>query len=526
MSTFSRISHRGAFGGLLLVLLWLPLAWVQLGPFRLPSTDSWTYFAGVALARWPLDLHLPMVGAWNAGDTTWAIHWPGAYLLYSFVTPWLPAGGWVHTGLMLLSWLALALATAALTWTLTKNEAWALGALALVLVDRALFESLLDMRGECLSALVIVVTLLGWHRVLGSAPGEPAPRTGAIGLIGGSFLLPLMHPLSVPLVTLLALSLVGGWARRPDRRGPAALALAASVLGTLALVSWYHFHPNGWGQLFEHASLNRRPYSFGGTFLSTLAFYAPIYLPVLLVLVALAESVRRFWLHLNAKTLFPALTGGDLGLLAGGLLAVSLVAQQNFHNFFYYLVTLPLVIALSLSGGAFLFARLPRARRGLAVVLLLGLLLLQGLFLPMRTMLWWQAGRPDFDRIIGTFLDALPMGEQSRLVLPGRLWAESLRRWPEDRLRVTLPEYGAAWENRSHYLNELVAQTRAGDVVVVGRYFNRPWQDKLVDPTQAELVREWEYVTPGTKDHGLRFRVYRVLSPSVERAASPPSWER
>lgn len=496
------------------------MAWVQLGPFRIRSTDSWTYFSGVGLARWPLDLSLPLVGSWNAGDTTWAIHWPGAFLLYSLATPVLPNAAWAYTLLMLLSWLALALATAALAYALTRSEAWSLAAAALILFDRALFESLLDLRSECLGALVLALTLLGWRGLLAAGTSS---KINLLLLLGGSFLLPLMHPLSVPLVTLINLSLLAAWWRRPDRRGAVVSALAASVLGTLALLSWFQFHPNGWGQLFEHASLNTRPYSFGGTFLSTLSFYAPTYLPVLLVLAALAETVRRFLLHWKAKTksLFPALTGEDLGLFAGVLLTVNLLAQQNFHNFFYYLITLPLVVALSISFAAFLISLIPQAKRGLAVLALLSLLILHSLFLPMRTWLWWQAGRPDFGHIIGEFLDELPMEPSSRLVLPGRLWAESTQRWPVERLRVTLPEYGAAWDSRTRYMKELVAQTRAGDIVIIGYYFNQPWKDKLLDPNQAELVREWNYLTPGTEEHGLRFQVYRVLSPSAEGSAAP-----
>lgn len=499
------------------------MAWVQLGPFRIRSTDSWTYFSGVGLARWPLDLSLPLVGSWNAGDTTWAIHWPGAFLLYSFATPILPNAAWAYTLLMLLSWSTLALATAALAYALTKSQGWALAAAALILFDRALFESLLDMRSECLGALVLTLTLLGWRGVLAS---KTSSRLSLLLLVGGSFLLPLIHPLSVPLVTLLNLSLLAAWWRRTDRRTALVGALASSVIGTLALVSWFHFHPNGWGQLFEHASLNTRPYSFGGTFLSTLGFYAPTYLPVLLVLAALAETVRRLVRHWKAKSLLPALTGEDLGLFSGILLAVNLLAQQNFHNFFYYLITLPLVLALSISFLAFLVGKIPQNKRGLAVVVLLCLLVLHSLFLPMRTWLWWQAGRPDFGQLIGEFLEELPMEPHSRLVLPGRLWAEATQRWPVERLRVTLPEYGAAWDSRSRYIQDLVAQTRAGDVVVIGYYFNQPWKDKLLDPSQAELVREWEYVTPGTEEHGLRFQVYRVLSPSVpsEGDSGAPAW--
>lgn len=499
------------------------MAWVQLGAFRVRSTDNWTYFSGVGLADWPLDLSLPLVGSWNAGDTTWAIHWPGAFLLYSFATPVLPNAAWSYTLLMLLSWLALALATAALTYALTKSEAWALVATALILFDRGLFESLLDMRSECLSALVVTLTLLGWHYALQQGDSSRF-FLGRLALVAGSFLLPLMHPLSVPLVTLMNLSLLVAWWQRPDRRGILATALAASVLGTLALVSWFQFHPNGWGQLFEHASLNARSYSFGETFLITLNLYAPIYLPLLLVLAALAETVRRFLRHWKAKNLLPALSGSDLGLFAGVLLVVNLIAQQKFHNFFYFLVTLPLVIALGLSFASFLASKVPQAKRALAALVLLSLLVFHSLFLPMRTWLWWEAGRPDFEQIIGQFLDELPMEPHSRLVLPGRLWAEATQRWPVERLRVALPEYGATWENRSRYIKEMVAQTRAGDVVIIGYYFNQPWKEKLLDPAQGELVHEWEYLTPGTKEHGLSFEVYRVLSPAVADDAASPSW--
>jgi len=506
------------------VLLWLPLAWVALGPFRVRSIDSWTYFAPVAYARWPLDLHLPLVGAWNGGDTTWAIHWPGALMLYSFATPLLPAAPWVYTSLMVASWLALAVATALLTRALTGSGAWALAALALVLFDRALFESLVDMRGECLGALVLVAVLVGLRQVLLKHDHQ---ALGLAALAGGSFLLPLMHPLAVPLVTLLDLTLLGAWLRRPEKRPALTAALAASVAGTLALVAWFQFHPNGWGQLFEHAQHNARPFSFGGTFLETLRFYAPTYLPVLLVIAGLAETVRRALAAKKSRTLWPALSGEDPALVAGVLLAASLAAQQAFHNFFYYLMTLPLVVALSLSLAAHIVAKLPAPRQRLVALAVLGVVVVHGLYLPMRTALWWQAGQPDFAAKADAVLDRLDIPDNARLVLSPRLWEEARARWPEERVRLVVPDYGAAWPNRFAYAEALTARLQAGDVVIIDPKIPElypAWRDILSDPARAELLETFDYLTPGTESHGMAFRAYRVLGPGSGGATSPARW--
>ncbi|MEM1058468.1 MAG: hypothetical protein AAGK14_04405 [Verrucomicrobiota bacterium] len=504
--------------GLILITVWLPLAWIGLGPFRVRSVDSWTYGASIGYARWPLDLHFPLLGAWNNADTTWAIHWPGAFILWSFATPLLPPAAWAYTLLLTASWLLLALATAWLARGFADNHAanwWALAALALVLFDRALFESLLDLRGECLAALVLTALLLGYRQVLAK---DDKQTLGAVLLVAGSFLLPLMHPVALPLAALINLALIGAWMRHPARRGLLAGALAASVAGSLALAGWFQFHPNGWGQLFEHASMNTRSYSFGGTFLSTLNFYAPTYLPALLAAAALAETARRFIHHWGVRTLWPALTGDDTALLSGLLLAVSLLAQQAFHNFFYYLITLPLVVALSLSLAAHLLAKLTARRQRLAALVLVAVLALHGLFLPARGGLWWSAGRPDFGAMAGDFLDKLPLESGARVVLPPQLWMEAHGRFPEERLRVVAPDYGSTWENRLAYVTDLAGRLRAGDLLIL----EHPWPQKpilgtwrrlVADPTRAELVAEFFYLTPGTDQHGMGLRAYRVLSP-------------
>lgn len=454
----------------ILILAWLPAAWVNLGPFRGCHMDTWCYFAPAAFARYPGDLRMPMVGSWMGGDQAWAIHWPGMPWFYSLFTPWagMSSMSW-GAALFLGLWLLLGELTSRLALRLTGNPWLALAALAFVLGDRLLYECAALLRPEIPAAILTVGALLLFPRAATS--GQVTLSFAGLAFIFFAF--PLVHPETFVLGGFAGASLLlGAWRAGAGEFRKRFLILAGSLAaGAILFSGWVLLRPIARLQFFEHARFNSLvPPEIPQLATLYMNYGAARNLALALAVVAL--------LHASGLIISAWRRGGLAALgaspwqdppTATALTALAAVlAMRLFPNFFYYMLAVPLVIALVLHLAARLEKSLSAFARRMAGAGLALLVFVNGAALVQRTILYVREGTPDIRAELNAFADALP--PHGKLVLPIGAWEIGVH-LPRDRdIRLVTPAMNADPGYRLAYSRDLESSLAPGDIVLIDRF--------------------------------------------------------
>lgn len=482
-------SRRSAISAASL-LLWVVLAYVLVGCLAMPWMDSWCYFAPGILAHRPFSLTMPLLDGYRGADTTWAIHWPGAPLLYSCVGPLLRNWPLAYPCIFIALWLGLARATRAVMSRFTSQPVALWSVTAAILLDRGLLATAADRRPELLAALCV----MGWLIMAARCEAKPRPTTANLGLLAFSSLAAaLSHP--VTMACMLGLLGLGGIGLLM-RRLPVALVLAhgAGVLTGLAIFGGrLYLLPHAMEQFMDHATMNHSSGLHISPWLAVVRLYYPspsgvITLGLAVVYAVVLLSRRGSFLPNVASITFFGLLG----------------ACHLFPNP-YYLVTL-----MPLAGVFAVLACFDLAARCKVPVFIALLILVGGNagYWAHRTLLFARLGCPNLSVDIARWYHSLPAGAH-HILISDHLWEVGAMDANHDVAFVT-PPYTVSPGVRLAYEKQVLAKLTAGDLVIVDL------SAKDTPPQlQPWLAEKWPLVTknerrlPSSSFWGYQFEVYR-----------------
>ncbi len=493
-------------GGVLL-LLWLVLAYVLAGCLAMPWMDSWCYFAPGILSRQAFSLTMPLLDGYRGADTTWAIHWPGAPLLYSCVGPVLRHWPLTYPGVIIGLWLGLAWAARALMCRFTREPAALWGVMAAVLLDRALLTIAGDRRPEIVAALAVMC----WLVIVGRCR-EPALRPGA----GSLFLLAffafaaaLSHPVTMACMAgFAALGLAGLLLGRLS----APLVLAhfgglASGLGVFA--GRLHLLPHAKEQFMDHAATAQSAGLHFSPWLAAVGLYYPSPSGVIIVGLAVVYGAA---LLLRGRSGQVTARDGFMPRLTAVTFFGLLAACHLFPNPLYVAILIPVASVLAVTAcmdlARWLAGRChipPAWAVAMALVLLIGG---DAAYWVQRVVLFARLGCPNLSSDLARWYGSLPAGAH-HVLIPDHLWEAGAMDGGHEVAFVT-PPYTVSPGVRLAYERQVLSKLTTGDLVIVDLAAkDSPAQLQPWLAGSWPLIMKNERSLPSSSFWGYRFEVYR-----------------